>query len=308
MSRSDEVFDVLILGGGPAGLSAALYLGRARRQAVVLDAGQPRHAASAGVHNFLTREGMAPAQLRAVAWAQLEPYATIQHQAQTSITTLSWEESARCWTAQSQDGRRWRGRALLLATGVIDEHPRIPGYEARWGRAIHHCPFCHGWELRDQPLAVLASGEPAAHMARMVRGWTKDVIVLTHGQALDEATAQALKAHQIPAYTSRVASLEGPSHELTHVVLEDGQRLERRGMFVVAPQRLPTVIGAMGLTLTEAGYVEVDMQQRASLPMVWAAGDLTSRYQQVVEAAAQGGRAGAMIHATLLMSEPPTGG
>lgn len=293
-----EAFDVLVIGGGPAGLSAALYLGRARKSVVVLDRGSPRHAVSAGVHNFLTREGIAPAELRAVAWQQMAKYPTVS---QRAVTVASLEREGDRWVARTDDGAKLTGRAVLLATGVIDEHPDLPGFTERWGRSIHHCPYCHGWEMRDLPLAVLAAGEAAGHLAPLLRGWSDDVVLLTHGAPIDDAVRARLGALGVPVYDAPIATLKGPGDRLASIELADGTALAREGLFVAAPQRQVPLVETLGLDLTEQGYVRVDPVGATSLPMLWAAGDLTSRLQQVLEAAAQGGRAGAMMNAVLTL-------
>jgi thioredoxin reductase len=299
MTDDAEVRDVLIIGGGPAGLTAALYLGRARKSVLVLDRGNPRHAVSEGIHNFLTREGMPPSALRETAWEQMAAYPSVEHRA-TTVTKL--ERRGESWCAETDDGASVMTRAVLLATGVIDEHPQIPGYRERWGHSIHHCPFCHGWELRDLPLAVLAHGPAVEHFAPLLRNWSRDVVVLTHGQELPDPIRESLAKVGIPVYESPVESLEGSGRELEHIRLADGTTLDRRGLFVKSTQRPPDLIANLGVALDEHGYVTVDRMGSTSLPGVWAAGDLTSGHQQVIEAAAQGARAGAMIVMSLTMS------
>lgn len=296
---SAKILDALIIGGGPAGLSAALYLGRSRRDALVLDAGDPRHAVVDATHNFLTRDGLPPAALRSTAWEQLAAYPSVTRGPQTRVHTLKWRDDL--WHATSEAGK-WRARAVVLALGVVDEHPDLPGFEACWGDTIQHCPFCHGWELRDRPLAVLVRDAHGAHLARMVRGWSDDVIVLTHGQQLPPDACEALAEARIPLDTRPIAALEAEGSKLQAIVLDDGERLARLGLFVQATQRQTPLVTSLGLELSEAGFVVVDAQQRTSLPMLWAAGDMTTQMQQIVAAAAQGATAGAMIQATLLMS------
>lgn len=297
-----QSFDVLVVGGGPAGLSAALYLGRARRRVVVVDRGAPRHAVSAGVHNFLTRDGMPPAELRSVAWQQLAPYPTVTRRDGT-VAALAREGEG--WAARLDDGTRVFARLLLLATGVVDQHPDIAGYRERWGHAIHHCPFCHGWEVRDQPLALLSWGDAAVHGATLLRGWSRDVVVLTDGAQLDDEVDLKLRAAGIPSRTTSIAALEGPGRELARIVFVDGDALPRTSLFVTPRQHQVPVVQELGVAMDGDGCVVVDGFGATSLAGVWAAGDLTTRRQQVVEAAAQGARAGAMMAATLVTAPEP---
>lgn len=299
MERTTVDVDVVIIGGGPGGLSAALCLGRSRKSVVVIDGGSPRHGVAEGVHNFLTREGLAPAEMRRVAWEQMAAYPSVKRAAEGRVTKLTWEDER--WIAESDSGERWRGRAALLATGVIDEHPEIPGFRERWGHSIHQCPFCHGWEMQDKPIAVLASGEGAMHMGPLLRGWSDDVVILTHGQPMEEEQMQALKKAGIGIYTEPVASLTGEGRTLDTIHFRDGSSLPREGLFVVAGQRQVPLVEGLGLERNEMGYIQVDEQMRTSLPMLWAAGDLTSRLQQVVESAAQGLRAGATLTMALTL-------
>jgi thioredoxin reductase len=294
---TDEPLDTLIVGGGPAGLTAALYLGRSRKSVRVLDRGSPRHSVSDGVHNFLTREGVAPAALRAIAWEQMAAYPAVAHQ-QADVHALTWADGH--WHAHTDDGVV-TAHTALLATGVIDEHPEIPGFRERWAHSIHQCPYCHGWEMRDRPLAVLASGPAAAHLPALLRGWTDDVVLLTHGGEVDAETRTSLHDLGIPVYDAPVAALEGPGRALTHVVLTDGTRLARQGLFSVAPQRQVALVQDLGLDLDDMGYVSVDAFGATSRERLWAAGDLTTRGQQVVLSAAQGAAAAIGINAALTL-------
>jgi thioredoxin reductase len=287
-----EMLDVVVVGGGPGGLSAALYLGRSRRDVLVIDEGAPRHAVSEGVRNFLTREGMAPAALREVAWEQMAPYETVRS-LRGRVDGLRWLDGR--WEVALSDGTARLARAVVLATGVVDEHPEIPGYAERWGRSIHHCPFCHGWEMRDRPLGALIDPALGVHLPRMLRGWSRDVQVFTHGRSLSDAHRAELADHGLPLIEMPIAELRGEGQALAEVVLEDGTTIAREGLFVAAAQHLPPLIQTLELARTDQGYIAVDFVGQTSLPMMWAVGDLTSRMQQVLEAAAQGGRAAASI-------------
>ncbi|WP_158542337.1 NAD(P)/FAD-dependent oxidoreductase [Lujinxingia litoralis] len=296
--QGPEVLDVLIVGGGPASLSAALYLGRARRRALVVDAGSPRHAPSAGVHNFLTREGVTPAGFRELAWADLQEFPTLSR-VEARVTALAFENDL--WQARTAQGHELRARALLLAMGTVEIPPEIPGYAERWAKSVHHCPFCHGWEVRDMPVATVGHGEFARHMAPMLQNWSDDVMLLTHGEPLDAETRQVLEARGIAHHTSPIVALEGPGSALHTIVLQDGTRVARRALFMKPGQRPHDLIRELGLPLTGA-FVEVDAMQRTALPLLWAAGDCTTGFQQVIEAAAQGARAAASIIMTLTFS------
>jgi thioredoxin reductase len=229
----------------------------------------------------------------------MSAYTTVEHASNAQIAALDWCDSS--WLATTSDGRAWRARAVLLATGVVDEHPDIPGYQQRWARSIHQCPYCHGWEVRDQPLALLASGEVAIYMAGLLLGWSSDVAVVTNGLAIAEPLRQTLTELSVPVFEAPISSLEGPGTQLELIRLSDGSHLARSGMFVALPQRQVSLVEQLGLDQTEKGFVSVDQDQGTSLPMLWAAGDLTSHRQQVVEAAAQGARAATAINAVLTL-------
>lgn len=294
-------FDTLILGGGPAGLSAALYLGRSRKHVAVLDAGEPRHAVSKAVHNFLTRDGISPAELRARSWEQMQPYESVEHVPGVRVTAL--EHDGELWRATLHTGEIYTAPTALLAMGVVDEHPNIPGYESFWAHTIHFCPYCHGWEMRDLPLAVLGKGDYLRHMAPLLRGWSDDVVVLTHGAPVDEETLATLTSLHIPIHTSKIVRLTGEEEQLQHIHFEDGTHIERQGMFVHATQHPVPLVTTLGLEMNDH-LVIVDAFQKTSAPNLWAAGDLCTPMQQVVTAASQGGLAGAMINMALTASAP----
>lgn len=298
MQAHADAVDVIVIGGGPAGLAAALCLGRARRSVVVIDGGAPRHAVAEGVHNFLTRDGMPPAQLRTVAWEQMRPLATVGRHDGTVVSLARRDDR---WTVACADGRTWTSDAVLLATGVVDRHPAIPGYDALWGRSIFHCPYCHGWEVRDQPLALVGHGAPLLQLAPLLLGWSDDVVVCTNGQPLEPDVEAELHARGIPAHTAPIAALEARDGALGAIRFDDGTRLARHAVFVVASPRLPDLVAGLGLALEERGFVRVDEDGATSAPGLWAAGDLTSRRHQVIEAAAQGLRAAVAINRQLAM-------
>ena len=293
--------DVLIIGGGPAGLSAALYLGRACKSVLVLDAGVPRHRVSAGVHNFITREGTPPAELRRLAYAELQQFEKVTFAHGVEVASLS--SDGRLCTVVDVAGREYRSRAVLIATGVIDEHPPMDGLHERWGKSVHHCPYCHGWEMRGQPIAVVGTGMEGSMKSRLLRGWTDDVVLLTNDRPLAPEFAAEVGAAGIPVLNQRIVALEGPGENLERIIFADGTSLERSGLFLDGAQRQVPFIERSGIELDEkGGYIRVDERLQTSMPLVWAAGDVTSRMQQVIWAAAQGGAAAAHLNAVLTLS------
>jgi len=298
MDETVRDVDVVVIGGGPAGLAAATCLGRARRTVQVIDRGTPRHAVAAGVHNFLTRDGLPPASLRRIAWQEMEAYPTVQRHDGTARVV---EQRIGRWIVASDDASAWSARAILLATGVVDQHPDIPGYEAAWGHSIFHCPYCHGWEVRDRPLAVLGAGPALAQFAPLLLSWSRDVVVCSNGATLEAPLAQELSARGLALRTGRIDALESTDGALQSIRFSDGSRLQREALFVMSSPRLPDVVTSLALTIDEQGWVRIDEDGATSAPGIWAAGDLTSRRHQVMEAAAQGLRAATAINRQLAL-------
>jgi thioredoxin reductase len=234
-------YDAVIVGAGTAGLSAALVLGRSRRRVLVLDGGEPRNAPSAGAHGFFTRDGVPPGELLEIGREQLEPYEGVEYRA-VGATEVTGSDGR--FAVRLEDGDDVLARKLVLATGVVDELPERPGFRELWGRGVYHCPYCHGWEVRDRPLAVYAGNQdPAGPVERAVllRNWSRDLVVLSDGpSSLDAAGREKLDTLGVQLNEKRIARLEGRSdgsEGLSRVVFEDGSFLEREGLFYGPPQR-----------------------------------------------------------------------
>ncbi|MGI8910720.1 MAG: NAD(P)/FAD-dependent oxidoreductase [Rubrobacteraceae bacterium] len=302
-------YDVVVIGGGTAGLSAALVLGRSRRRVLVLDGGEPRNAPASGVHGFFSRDGILPEELLRIGREQLEPYGGVEYRA-VGATEVSGSDGS--FGVTLEDGDEVLARKLVLATGIVDELPETPGFRELWGRGVYHCPYCHGWEIRDRPLAVLNSGEIAAEHTLLIRNWSRDLILLTDGPAgLEEEDLQRLRALGVGVNEKGIARLEGRndgSEGLSRVVFEDGSTLAREGLFYGPPQRqrsgfaeaLGCEVVAMG---SAAEVVKADpMTWETSVPGVYAAGDAgspPSPLQSVVLAAASGANAAAFLNKAL---------
>jgi thioredoxin reductase len=240
---------------------------------------------------------MPPSDLRLVAWEQMRAHPSVSRHGGTIV---SLERCDGRWIVTGENSESWSAAAALLATGVVDQHPHIPGYDALWGRSIFHCPYCHGWEVRAQPLAVLGHGSSVAQYAPLLTSWSDDVVVCTNGESLEQDVEHELSRHGLEIRTASIAELEAKDGKLDAVRFADGTRLSRHALFVVPSPRLPSLVADLRLDLDERGFVRVDEDGATSVPGLWAAGDLTSRRHQVIEAAAQGLRAAMAINRQLV--------
>jgi thioredoxin reductase len=291
---SSNFYDVIIVGGGPAGLSAATILGRARRRVVVFDDGRYRNEASRGVHGFLTRDGLHPAELRRIAREQLARY-DVEYLC-THVTAAHAKEGG--FEVVLADNSRYESRKLLLATGVTDELPAVAGMERFYGAGVFHCPYCDGWELRDEPLA--AYGKSACGLAVSLKAWSADVVLCTDGAAaLKPEDAARLERLGIPVYRQKVAALEGADH-LEQIVFEDGTVLPRRGLFFSTRQTQRSPIAAdLGCRFNRKGTIQTGKLEGTNVPGVYVVGDASKDVQLAIVAAAEGAKAAIAIHTAL---------
>ncbi len=283
-------YDVVIAGGGPAGLSAALMLGRARKRVLLSDAGARRNERAREIHGFVTRDGTPPDEFRRVAREQLSAYPNVEVREQTVVAVSGAAGSFRVELGtQSIAARR-----VLLCLGMIDELLDLPGYRELWGRAIFQCPYCHGWEVRDRAFGYLAPSAPLVEHALFFQGWSRDLVVFTDARFEVQAEVRARLATagvrvEERAIRSLVASADG--EHLSAVELDDGERVAREVLFSVPPQRQTPLVQSLGLVLDDLGFVRVDERLESSRPGIHAAGDLTSRMQSALLAAAAGATA-----------------
>ena len=299
-------YDVVVLGGGAAGLSGALMLARARRSVVVIDAGAPRNSPAAGVHGLLARDGIRPAELLERGRAEVRRHGGQVVAGEVTSAVRDAEE----FTVALADGRSVRARRLLVATGLVDELPDVPGLRARWGRDVVHCPYCHGWEIRDHAIGVLASGPLSVHQALLFRQWSADVTFFssTMPPPSDEE-AEQLAARGIAVVDGEVASLEIVEDRLVGVRLSDGTVVGREAL-AVSPRMTARAgfLAALGLQPVEhpsgfGEYIPSDPTGRTEAPGVWVAGNVTDLTAQVGAAAAAGASAAAQINADLVAEE-----
>jgi thioredoxin reductase len=304
----EQRYDVVVIGGGAAGLSGALALARARRSVLVVDDETPRNAPAAHMHNYLGRDGTPPGELLAAGRAEVRGYGG--EIVTATVTAIRREGDD---FAVTVDGREVAARRLLVTTGLTDELPDVPGVAQRWGRDVLHCPYCHGWEVRDGAVGVLASGPLSVHQALMWRQWTADVVFFRHtAQAPTPEETEQLTARGIRIVDGEVAALEVSEDRLTGVRLADGTAVAREAV-VVAPRftARADLLAPLGLKPAEqemngavvGTYLPADPTGATEVPGVWVAGNVADLSAQVIVAAGAGLNAAARINADLIAEE-----
>ena len=305
---SDSPFDVVVAGAGPAGLNAALVLGRARRQVLLVDADQPRNAASHSLHGFLSRDGLDPAEFRRIGRLQLEAYVDVQ-----SLSGIV-EDVTRAGESHFRVTVPGRGsietRKVLFAVGIKDDLPQIEGFDPLYGSSAFHCPYCDGWEVRDQPVAVISEEPSGCRAALLLLAWCRNVVLCTHGPSQLSAEQRAhLAAQGVVLDERRIACLEGTGGQVQRLIFADGSSLSRRALFFHGAARLSTTLPArIGCALTELGRIAVDEAGRTSVAGIYAAGDAARRHgqhpaTQVILAAASGALAAIAVHQDLMYED-----
>jgi thioredoxin reductase len=290
-------YDVAVIGGGAAGLSAALVLTRARRRVLVVDAGEPRNAGAAHMQGFLSRDGLPPAELLAKGRQEVASYGG--QLVDGYVDDVRAVDSA--FELTLADHRRYRARRVLVTTGLSDVLPDVAGVRERWGRDLLHCPYCHGYEVRDLPLGVLGWTPDSVAHALLVRQWSEDVVYFDHGSAVTDVERTQLAARSIPISEGVVLRLVVEDDRLTGVELEGGHVVPRSAVFV-RPRLAAhdSLLVALGCSVDEQGWVLTDPTGCTDVAGVWAAGNATNPRAQVITAAGEGSAAAIAINADLV--------
>ena len=300
-----DAYDVVVVGGGAAGLNGALLLGRSRRSVAVVDAGAPRNGPAEAVHGLLGHEAIPPGALLERGRAEVRHYGG--HIVPGSVATATRDDDG--FVVVLSEGAVVRARRLLIATGLVDELPDVPGLRELWGRDVLHCPYCHGWEARDKAIGVLATGARSMHQVLLFRQLSDDVVYFSHVAPPDPQQVEQLAARNIRVVDGRVAALELVDDRLAGVRLADGTVVERDALVVMSRMvARASFLADLGLQVTEhpsglGEHIPIDATGRTAVPGVWAAGNVTDIAAQVGASAAAGAFAAAQINADLVEEE-----
>jgi thioredoxin reductase len=312
-------FDTIIVGSGPAGLSAALLLGRSLKRVLVIDSGKPRNAVSHGANGFLSRDGLAPLELLQIGREQLAKYDSVKFHSGKVIDAQHLDSSATgtgrdCFEVTIDNGERLAARKLLLATGVRDILPDLDGFAELWGTGVFHCPYCHGWEVRDKSLAIYGKGAAGVEQAMMLTGWSRDLILFSDGDAgLNDEQRQKLAKWGIEICEEKMVGLEGENGALTGVMLANGQVIPRDGIFLhpklqqhsdlakkLGCDFAENSFGIFTNIFTENSFIRVGEDKQTSVPGLYAVGDTSSLLSQLTVVAAAGVAAAVSINRALI--------
>lgn len=292
-------FDVIIIGGSYAGLSAAMALGRSLRKVLMIDSGLPCNRQTPHSHNFITQDGEKPADIIAKAKNQILHYDTVQF-VHDKAQTASRRNTL--FIVQTESGTTYTARKLLFTTGVMDIMPKIEGFAACWGISVLHCPYCHGYEVRGQKTGVLGNGELGYEFSKMIHNWTDDLTLFTNGPStLSAEQVQNLEKHNIRIVETELTAIRHTSGQLEEVHLKDGSTVSLTALYAKLPfQQHCNIPQTLGCSLTETGYITIDDFHRTTVAGVYAAGDNTTPSRAVAAAVALGTKAGAFINKELI--------
>lgn len=296
-----ETYDVLVIGGGPAGLSAALMLGRCRRSVLVVDEGRPRNRSSPHMHGFLSRDGIPPIEFLEICRRDLQKYSTVRYH-KGKVESLFRDGAG--YAGILEDGSEVASRMVLLAMGIVDELPAVPNINEFYGRSVHHCPYCDGWEHQSKRIAVYGKGKPGGELAVEMRGWTENVIFCSNGEPIENSVLDLLAQKKIPVETAPIMKLEGEEGRLRAIHFDDGHMLDCEALFFAGSQKQHSGLAKdLGCELDNDGFVCCGEGVCTNVEGVYAAGNTASGLQLAIIAAAEGTKAAWAINQALLEKE-----
>ena len=297
-----KTYDVIIIGGSYAGLSAAMALGRAIRTVLVLDNGKPCNAQTPHSHNFLTQDGKTPKEIASVAKEQVSQYETVNFVDDTAVAATKTNNGFQIRTAK---GDIFETKKIIFASGVKDEFPNIEGLAECWGISVIHCPYCHGYEVRNQTTGIFANGEMAYEFAKLIWNWSKDLTLFTNGKStLSAAQTETLQSRQINIVEKEIVKVSHQNGQLEHLVFTDGTTQNLDALYAKLGFKQSTDLPLnLGCEFNENGYIKVDMMQKTTVEGIFACGDNTSMMRSVANAVYSGNMAGVVASKELIAEE-----
>lgn len=294
-----NLYDVIVVGGSSAGLSAAMTLGRSLRKVLIIDSCEPCNIQTPRSHNFITQDGQTPADIISVVKAEVLKYPMVSYLNDRVIEVLPEVDNFMVTTKKE----KFTAKNILLATGLNDIKPEIPGFSACWGISILHCPYCHGYEVKNEHTAILANGEAAYHLGLLIHHWTQKITVLTNGiSELRNEEHEKLDAMAIPIIEKDISAFVHTNGKLEQINFTDGSHFPVEVMYASIPfEQRSDLAEKLGCKMTASGHIDVDAEQRTSIPGIYAAGDATAQHRAIVVAAASGTRAAFTINAEMIL-------
>lgn len=298
MSDSKE-YDVIIIGGSYSGLAAAMALGRALRNVLVIDSGNPCNKQTPHSHNFLTNDGKTPAEIASIAKEQVVKYESVRL---LNGTVTNGRKMANGYEIVLTSGEVYNAKKLVFATGIKDIMPSIPGFAECWGISVLHCPYCHGYEVRHQKTGILANGDLAFELATLISNWTNELTVFTNGlSALSDIQLAKLEKHNIQIVEDNISKLNHDKGYITEVVFEDGRSISLAAMYARLPfMQHSSLPEQLGCEISPDGYIKIDQAQKTTVHGVFACGDNTIRMRTVANAVSMGTTTGLMVNKELI--------
>jgi len=298
--KEQKHYDVIIIGGSYAGLAAGMALGRSLRSVLIIDSGKPCNRQTPHSHNFLTHDGRPPAEIAAMARKQVLTYPTVTLLQDRASEAAKTEKG---FTIATDGGEHFAAQKLIFASGVRDLMPDIPGFAECWGISVLHCPYCHGYEVRQQPTGILSNGDMGFEFAAMISNWTNDLTLYTNGPAtFTEAQRKKLEAHGIRTDSRKILSLDHYRGDLQGINFESGEPAGPRALYARVPfEQHSGLPAALGCALTDDGFIKIDQMQQTTVPGVYACGDNTTRMRTVAGAVGSGTFTGAAVNRDIIM-------
>lgn len=295
---NNQNFEVIIIGGSYAGLSAAMSLGRSLRRVLIIDGGLPCNRQTPHSHNFITHDGEQPAVIAEKAKAQVLKYHTVTFLNDVAVTANKDETD---FMITTRTGKTFNAKKIVLATGIVDHMPDIKGFSECWGISVIHCPYCHGYEVRNEKTAIWGNGQRAFHIASLVNNLTSNITILTSGKPdFDEVQLTKLNKHGIKIIETPVSEIEHENGYIKQLILGDGNKMAFRAMYAIVPfTQHSDIPQSLGCELTEQGYIKIDSFQKTTVDGVFACGDNSVMMRSVANAVYSGNFAGAVINKEL---------